>query len=349
MSPAALSRRTFLLSGTAASLAIATGCSSSSSNKPAAQNKANDKVTYLTGFGTSPREEYVQIGIAKGYFRDAGIEVTVQPGQPSDANLKALQAGQAQFASIDYVSAVRGVGTWADSSGQPNYRVVASVQKSTLLSMITLSTTGIVQPVDLIGKTLGAAPNAASQTLFPTYAKLAGIDPTKVKFENGPSDQLPTLLASNKVQAIGSYSVDAPNITAAAKAATKDANVKAVALPYSAYITDLYGTVLITAASLASSNPDLVKRFTTALMKGVKYAVNNASEAATIIKGVVPATNVEGTTEVYKLMAPYVGDGELEPAKVMRGIALLEGANMIKPGLTPDKLVAFDLAPAKAA
>jgi ABC-type nitrate/sulfonate/bicarbonate transport system substrate-binding protein len=71
--------------------------------------KGRDRVTYLTGFGTTPREDYPYVGLAKGFFDQAGIEVAIKPGAPSDANLKFIAAGTVDFACVDFVSAVRAV------------------------------------------------------------------------------------------------------------------------------------------------------------------------------------------------------------------------------------------------
>src|SRR5882724_10012860 len=185
-----------LLAGLTA-VPVATGLAACGGSSKAATGR--DAATYLTGFGTTPRETFPWVGLAKGFFRDAGIDLTVLPGQPSDANLKSLAAGKAQFASIDYVSAVRGTANF------PDYRAIEVLQNTTLLSMVTLAGRGITKPADLAHHTLGAAPAAAAQTLFPAYAKAAGFDPSTDKFVNAPSDQLPSLLASGRVDAIGAY------------------------------------------------------------------------------------------------------------------------------------------------
>ena len=61
-----------------------------SEKKPTAR-KAIDKVSVLTGFGTTPRESYSWVADGMGFFREAGIQVSIQPGAPSDANLKILE------------------------------------------------------------------------------------------------------------------------------------------------------------------------------------------------------------------------------------------------------------------
>jgi NitT/TauT family transport system substrate-binding protein len=329
----------FATGAAASALAFAAGCSSS---PKAGGSKPLEKVTYLTGFGSTPRDEYAQIAVSKGYFSAAGIEVTVQPGQPSDANMKALASGKAQFASLDFVSAVRGAATFSDSSGHPSYRIVAAIQQRTLLSMITIAGTGVSRPADLAGKTLGAAANAATQTLFPTYARLANIDASRIKFVNVASDQLPIMLVSGQVAAVGAYSVDVPTVRAAAQGR------EPIALPYSSYLPDLYGTVVIAQSGLVNSSPDLVKRFAAAIVKGTQYAVAHPEEAAQIIKNAVATTSLESATETMKLMAPYVGAGDLDPARVMRGISVLQSAGLAPAGLRPQTLVATDLTPKAA-
>ncbi len=331
-----LSRRQMLaaLAATPVAAAGLSGCSSGSSTKGTNTGNAKtlDKVTYVTGFGTTPREDYPYVGLVKGFFTDAGIDVTILPGAPSDANLKTLASGKAQFASVDFVSAVRGTKNF------PNYRAVAAVQSSTLLSMITLEGNNIAVPGDLVGKTVGAAPASASQTLFPTFAKLAGFDPTKVKFINAPSDQLPSLLASGRIQAMGAYAVDTPGIQAAAQGRTP------VVLPYSKYVADLYGTVLLATSSVLSSNPDLVRRFAGALVRSIRYAVDNPAEAGTIIQSKLPVVKAATVTKTMTLMKPYVTAATLDQSRVMRGIALLETAGLAQPGTTPELVVNFDIA-----
>src|SRR6185312_11854423 len=62
---------------------------------------ALEKVTYLTGVNIQGREAYMYVAQEKGFFKDAGFDVDVKPGIGSEANLKLLQAGQADYAMVD--------------------------------------------------------------------------------------------------------------------------------------------------------------------------------------------------------------------------------------------------------
>src|SRR5690348_17145426 len=91
-----------------ATVGIAAGCSV-------------EKVTYLTGLANTPREQYARVGKEKGFFSDSNIDITVRPGQPSNVNIQSLASGQAQFASIDFVSTI------VNAAAYPNFRIIAAV------------------------------------------------------------------------------------------------------------------------------------------------------------------------------------------------------------------------------
>jgi NitT/TauT family transport system substrate-binding protein len=195
-----VSRRRVLGAVAAAPIvAGAGGCSSAAS-------AGLDKIAYLTSYGTTPRETFPCVGVAKGFFRDVGIDLTVLPGQPADANLTSLAAGKAQFAALDYVSAVRG-----------------------------------------------------AQTLFPAYAKAAGFDPATVSMVYAPPDRVVTLLGSGRVDAIGGYGTDIPNVENAEPGRT------GMALFWNDYLKDLYGTVVIGTTKVIRGQPKLTKASTTSI------------------------------------------------------------------------------------
>jgi NitT/TauT family transport system substrate-binding protein len=326
----------------AAALIVVAGCDSSGNKAaPASNNKPVDKVAYLTGFGTFGREGYAWVADKKGFFKDANIQVDIQAGAAGDSNTKLLESGKVQFAVVDFATALVQIGTGAHTDIQ----AVAAIQQRTVSSVITLEGKGITGPKDLAGKTIGVAPGSVLQTMFKGYAQLAGFDPSTVKWVNGTPQQLPGLLAGGQVDALLQYLVGAPAIQAAAHKNT-------VTLPYSDYMADPYGSVLITSTKLLKENPDLVKRFAGALAKGLEYSVNNPAEAGDILHAAVPAQDAKVAATELTLMKQYVlgtdsGQpvGSFNQARVARAIASLQSLNLFPAGLTPDKVIDFDLSP----
>lgn len=63
------------------------GCTTPKS-EPAASEKQLDKVTYLTAFGAVGRDAFAWVAQEKGYFKESGLDVTIQLGAATGENLK---------------------------------------------------------------------------------------------------------------------------------------------------------------------------------------------------------------------------------------------------------------------
>jgi NitT/TauT family transport system substrate-binding protein len=295
-----------------------------------------DKVTYLTAFGAVGRDAFAWVAQEKGYFREAGLDVTIQLGAATGENLKVLAAGRAQFANLDLT------GTWilAGKGQYRDVRAIAAVHQQTLVSIVTLAGSGITQPKQLEGHKLGAATGSVNQLLFPAYAKLAGIDAAKVQWVNAQPAQLPTLLASGQVDALSTFLIGARGIEKAA------GGKKTVVLPYSAYVPELFGNGIIAPTSITTGQPDLARRFRDAALKGLRYTLEHPDEAAQILKKAQPAADVTAAVGEITLMAPYVEpSGVIDRQRVATALRTLERGGLIPPGLTPESVVDFALAP----
>jgi NitT/TauT family transport system substrate-binding protein len=340
-------RRTFVRSVVAGALAVslsaAAGCSGSDDDTDKGSGQALEKITYLTSFGTFGRDSYAYVAKEKGYFKDAGFDVDIKPGAGTGENIKQIVAGNAAFTPIDLTGGLLTAGGKDKVTG---FTAVAGIQQRTMAAIITLDDTGISSPKDLEGKTLADQPGSVVRNLFPTYAKLANIDVNKVTWVNGAAQTLMGTLVSGKVAGIGQFVVGKPTVESIAK--TK----KAVVLPYSDYLQDLYGNVLITSTDYATKNPEKVKKFTGALLKGLSDSIDNPAEAGNIMQKYVQTANPDGVAAELTLMAPYVRSsaagipvGALDAERVARSIAILQGSGQIAAGLKPEQVISFNLVP----
>jgi NitT/TauT family transport system substrate-binding protein len=342
-------RRTFTRTLVAAALATtmlgaAAGCSDDSDDSTKASGTQSlEKVTYLTSFGNFGRDSYAYVAKEKGYFKDAGFDVDIKPGGGTFENLKAIVGGTAQYTPLDLTGTLLAAGAAKDPV--TGFSAVAGIQQRTMAAIITLEGNKITTPKDLEGKTLADSPSSVVRNLFPTYAKLAKIDYTKVKWQNGTPQTLMGTLASGGAAGIGQFVVGKPTVEAISKK-------KAIVLPYSDYLQDLYGNVLVTSAANAKDNPDKVKKFTAALLKGLQDSIANPTEAGTILKKYVPTAIPEAAAAELTLMGPFVRSeasgvpvGALDSQRVARSIAILQGSGQIAAGLTPEKVIDFNLVP----
>jgi NitT/TauT family transport system substrate-binding protein len=324
-------------------LALVAGCGGSDSDNDASDDgKALKKVTYLTSFGNFGRDSYAWVAKDKGFFKEAGFDVTIRPGQGTGGVIPAVASGQAQFGPIDLTGGLLHMG-----NGQAkDFVAVAAIQQHTMAAIATTEGNGIAAPKDLEGKRLADTPGSVVRNLFPTYARLAGVDADKVTWVNGEAQTLMGTLVSGQVDGIGQFVVGKPTVEAVTKK-------KAVLLPYSDVIPDLYGNVLITSTKIAEQDPEMVRRFTTALLKGLEYSLAHTKEASEILKRNVDATNPTAAAAELELMAAYVTPkdgsgtaiGTLDSGRVAKSIRILEDAGALPKGMTPEQIIDFDLVP----
>src|SRR5689334_17025949 len=118
---------------------LLSGCADSADSDDSPQP---EKITYLTAFGAVGRDAFAWVAQEKGYFREAGLEVTIQLGAATGENMKVLAAGRAQFANIDLT------GAWilAGKGQAPDVRAIAAVHQRSLVSIISLEGSGITEP-----------------------------------------------------------------------------------------------------------------------------------------------------------------------------------------------------------
>lgn len=303
-----------------------------------------DQVTYVTGFGTFGREAYAYVALEKGYFEEVGIEVEIQPGGGTIPNITQAVEGEVDFAQADFTGILLAYG---QEEVPRDFTVVSMLLQQTVFGIVALEGEGISTPQDLEGKHIGDGPGSFGPLLFPAYADLAGIDASTVDYDNTiPPPQLPAQLAGGTVDAIGQFLFGQPTIEAAA------GGQEVVVLPFSEVLRDLYGPALAVSNQLAEEDPDLVQRFTDALLRGLEYSIANPEETGQILEQHVPEMDGEVAAQEVVLMEPYIQPldpgaplGSIDEQRVAQSIAILESAGAIPAGIQPTDIVSFSMAP----
>ncbi|MBE1491877.1 ABC transporter substrate-binding protein [Plantactinospora soyae] len=314
------------------------GCSSGDDS--GASTQETDKVAYITAFGAVGRDAFAWVAKEKGYFAEVGIEVDIKKGAGNGPNLTALKAGQVQFASLDFTGAViqAGKGEFTD------WRAIAAVHQQTLISVMTTKDTNISSVQDLAGKTMATGQGSVTELLFPAYAQLAGLDPKSVTIKGVQPTALNSLMTSGQVDALGTFLLSRGALATASKK-------EVVVLPYSDYLRDLFGNAIITTPALIEKDPDLVRRFNTAVLKGLQYSIDNPEEAAKILNKAEPSYAVAAGVGEITAMTPYVKPaggapiGFMDEQRVARTIAILQGSGLMPAGLDPKGVVDFGFVP----
>ena len=338
-----LTRRAVLTGG---SLAVAslTGCGNGAPRLPSGKV---DEVTYVTGFNITGQDSFIFAAIAKGWFREAGIEVKVVPGAGTQKNLIALTSGAAQFAVIDVTGGI--IETMQGS--RPNFKLFAQLYQQSVSCIVALPRARIQQPTDLAGKTIGGTRGGVNVSLFPGYARNAGLDPATVNWEwFEPPLIRPAFLAGN-IDASTEIVIGLPAVEAAARQVGKLGPGQALTvLPYSDVLRDLFGNALGATDKFVAENPELVVRFRDAALRGMAWTIDHPDEAGQIMAKHNKAYKADVAAAEVRQTIPYVrGGGEpigyIDKTRMTRSIALIQGLGLVPSGVTAEQIVDFALAP----
>ncbi len=203
--------------------------------------------------------------IAQGYYRDAGLDVTLREATPGRDPTQAVLEDKAEF----------GVGN-SDllifrQKGFPVV-VLASIFQHSPLALVVRAQSGVTDLQGLHDRKMMMLPSESAE-LF-AYFKFEGIDPAKLKV-------LPHSLniedfISGKVDAMSEYVTDEPFVL-------RQRGVEFLTFIPRAGGIDFYGDNLFTTEEQISAHPARVRAFLQASLKGWDYALAHPEEIVDLI------------------------------------------------------------------
>lgn len=202
--------------------------------------------------------------LEQGYYRDAGLEVTITPAKPGEDSLVNVLNGRAEY-GVSNSSLLL-----ARQAGQPVV-VLAVIFQHSPLALIMPQGTAATSIHSLLDKRIMIEPQ--SDELF-AYLKQEGIPFSRIKqmaHTNNPQD-----LIDGKVDAISAY------ITAEPYFLNRAGFEYLTLSPRSAGI-DFYGDNLFTTERELSAHPERAKAFREASLRGWQYAMAHPKEMAALI------------------------------------------------------------------
>jgi NitT/TauT family transport system substrate-binding protein len=292
---------------------------------------AADKITFVTDFGYNGRHAYYFVALEKGYYARQNLDVQIVRGQGSADAVKQVAAGTAQIGFADTAAVILGRG-----NDQIPVKLVAIVYAKPPHAIYVLKESGIAKPKDLEGKKVADTAFSAVPKLFDAYAKAADIDASKVTWLVAAADTLPGMLTTGRADGIGQFTVGEPLLAKAA------APKQVLALTYADVGLDLYGNGIIASDGLIKSNPDLVRRFVTATLQGLKDAIADPQQAGAIMNKHHREVDADVAVAETKIVGTLTGQplGVLDPARVKKAIEIVGRAYTLKSAVAPEDIYA---------
>ena len=231
--------------------------------------------------------------VAKGYFKDAKLDVAVDAGNGSGGAVTRVASGSYDIGFADLAALME---FHANNPDVPNKPVaIMMVYNNTPASVMALKKSGIKTPADLAGKKLGAPVFDAGRRAFPIFQKANGIGNVAWTAMDPPLRE--TMLVRGDVDAITGFTFTSLlNIEARG---VKAADV--VVMQYPDFGVKLYGNAIIASPKIIKENPAAVKAFLSAFTKGAKDVINNPAAVIADVKARDGIINVELETRRLQL------------------------------------------------
>lgn len=245
------------------------------SGVPSAQPPPQKIVFALNWFPVGDHAAY-WVALEKGYYRQRGLDVDMQNSKGSGDSIAKVDTGRADIGLADSAVVI------AASARGAKVKVVGMVFDKSPLNIWSHKAAPITKPKDLEGKSVAAPPGDGQRQMFPAFARLHGIDQSKVTWVNvEPAAKVPAL-AEKRVDAVADYTTGLPFYE---KAMGKG---NAVMLPWADHGFDMYSMSIIASEKTMKERGPVLKAFLEASYLGWRDVMSDPKSALEIFKKRVP-------------------------------------------------------------
>lgn len=212
----------------------------------------------------------------KGYYKDGGLNVTVDAGKGATNVAVSVASGVYQFGWVDMPTMIK---FNAQNPSSPLIAVYVSFDDSPL-AIITLKSKNIKTPADLDGKKIAGGPGTAVHDTISILLKAAHAENVKINWLNVQPQLFGPLVANGEADGTGGFINS--NIPALLDVGFKLDQIYAV--KYSDFGANLYGLALVTTKKFADANPNTVKAMVKALNQGTIDTIKDPAAALALMK-----------------------------------------------------------------
>jgi ABC-type nitrate/sulfonate/bicarbonate transport system substrate-binding protein len=195
----------------------------------------------------------------QGFWARRGLDVSITRGFGSGEAAKNVGIGRYDFGQADLGAMIN-----VASSGLPLVSIAMVSQRSPVC-IIARKGSGITRPKDLEGKRLGGAPAGATNQLWPAFARINGIDVSKVQLVSlQPGVDMQALINGNVDAVATLYQSSAPYLWAE--------NVPFETIFFARNGLDIYSLTFITQPANLQRSSKQVAAFAEGAMEGLRFS-----------------------------------------------------------------------------
>lgn len=249
--------------------------------------QAQEAVSVRLRWVTQTQFAGVYVALEKGFYKEAGLNVKINPGGPNVSTESLVASGADQFA----VSGATDSMLFAREKKLPIVAIGMSLQ-TTPYAFVSQKDSSIKSIKDFAGKTASAWFTGSQYQLY-TALHHEGLDPKAVNVVSQPFSMQPFIDGKYDISTVTLYNE---------LLVLKDKNV-----PVNLFRADAHGVrgqdnAIITSEKMVQQKPEVVQAFLNATLRGWKYAIQNQAEAVDIV---VKAGSGLNKTHQANMLAAY--------------------------------------------
>ena len=296
-----------------------------------------EKVTFCSSWIIYGRDAFIVSGVKNGAWKSEGIDLNFVRGFGSGNSLKFAAAGK-----CDYAEAGAGPGAMARIRGLKAKLFMMKSAKF-LETSYYFHDAGIKTWKDLEGKTITGGPKTSSDILmWPPFAKVHGIDTSKVKVLHMSPGTKAAALGAGSVDMVISYH---SSIAGYQKAADQKGKKLVVKL-WAENGMDIYNSGLVSSEKRLATQKDVTLRFLRGYYKSLAWGFKNREAAAAIYFKAHPATTQAIVLQAQSISFRHlfdknthkIGFGRMDRQKMNKTIKIVLAASGVEKKLDPSEL-----------
>jgi len=333
--------RALVVVGIVATTLTAAGCSSPSSSD------GSDELFPLI-FQLNNPVNGVHAGFAaaveEGFYTDAGLDVTLNPGGGSSLTAQMVASGVAKVGYADATATTQLIAQGA------KMQILSTIYQSNPNEVIAFADSGINSIADLKGKTVGVPSPSSQTTMLPLFLEANGLTTDDLTLVNMAPTSLVQALLQNQVDAIlGStetYQVQLEDQT----------DRKLFTAMFSTNGVPTVSASIFAQTEYAEANPEVLAAFVKASLKGWEFASQNPDKAIDDVNTLAGAA--ADPLSAGEFQAILDGDllctggakfvGKAEPEQWVKTQDLLSSVALLPEGTDPTIYYTYKYLPADA-
>jgi NitT/TauT family transport system substrate-binding protein len=323
-------RRTLAVGIAAGVLALA-ACSSPGTGSSSPADTGGTKLSFQLNFTPGGSNAGFAAAVEQGYYKAAGLDVTIVPGTGSSLTAQMVASGQASIGYADATATAQLIAKKAPLT------ILATVYQSNPNAVIALEQSGIHSVAGLKGKRVGMPVPSSQATMLPLFLAANGLSTKDVDLVDlAPTSLVPSLLQHRVDAILGS--------TDAYQVQLEQQNAgKLFVAPFATNGVPTVSTSIFADKAWATAHATEVKAFIKASLQGWSFAAANTAKATADVQQLWGAKADKATGD--ELQAIIDGNllcaggaqflGKAEPAQWAKTQDLLSQVGLLPKGVDP--------------